>query len=85
MLGNVVAVNINIVTIRIQIVVENKRRVHKRTRVYKTSPLFYLHLLNVEDKTSVENLESDRAFSSKQNDFVVCNLVSQSHIGRHPF
>jgi hypothetical protein len=75
-LGDVVAVNVDIVTIRVEVVVENERRVHERARVNKTSPFLDFHFLNVEDKTSVEYLESDRALSSKQNDLVVSNLVS---------
>lgn len=84
MLGDVVAVNVDIVTIRIEVVVENERRVHERARVNKTSPFLDFHFLNVEDKTSVEYLESDRALSSKQNDLVVSNLVSESHIRWNP-
>ena len=84
MLRDIVAVDIHIVSISVEIVVEDKGRVHKGTRVNKTSSFLDLHLFNVEDKTSVEYLESDRALSSKQNDLIVRNLVSQTHVGWHP-
>jgi hypothetical protein len=83
-LGDIVAVDINIVSVSVEIVVEDKGRIHEGTRVNKTSSFLYFHLFNVEDKTSVEYLESDRALSSKQNDLIVCNLISQTHIGWHP-
>lgn len=84
MLRDVVAVHIDIVSVSVEIVVKDKGRVHKRTRVNKTSSFLDFHLFNVEDKTSVEYLESDRALSSKQNDLIVCNLISQTHIRWNP-
>ena len=85
MLRDVVAVHIDIITVSVEVVVEDERRVHKRTGVNKTSPFLDFHLFNVEDKTSVEDLESDRALPAEQNDFVVCDLIGQTHIRWHPF
>ena len=84
MLGDVVAVYVDIVTIGVEVVIEYERRIHEGAWVNKTAPFLDFHFLNVEDKTSVENLESDRALSSKQNDLVVRYLVSQTHVGRNP-
>ena len=84
MFGDIVAVHVDIVTIGVKGVVKNERRVHERTGIDKTSPFLDFHFLNVEDKTSVEYLERDRALSSKQNDFVVRDLVSKPHVGWHP-
>ena len=74
-LRDVVLVHIDIVSVCVKMVVEDKRRIHEGARINKTSSLFDFHFLNVEDKTSVEYLERNCALATEENDFVVCDLV----------
>ena len=85
LLRDVVLVNINVIAIGIEIAVEHQGRVHEGARIDKTSSLLYLHLLHVENKTSIENMECHCTLASKQNNLIVCNLVSQTHVRWHPF
>jgi len=77
--------NVRIVTISIETSVENQRGVHERARVHKTATLTNLHLFNIEDKASIENLESNCTFTSKYHNFIVSDLISKSHVSRNPF
>ena len=75
--------DIHIVSVSVKIFVEDKGRVPKGARVNKTYSFLDFHLFNVKDKTFVEYLESDCALSFKQNDLIVRNFISQTHVGWH--
>ena len=75
----------NIISVSVQASVENQRRVHERAGVHKTAALTNLHALNVEDKAAVEDLERKSRFAAEYQNLVVSDLVSESHIGGHPF
>ena len=65
LLRDVVLVDVDIIAIGVQIVVEHKRSIHEGAWIDKTSTLFNLHFLHVEDKTSIENMESHCTLSTK--------------------
>lgn len=50
--------DVYVVSIGIKVVVEDKRSVHEGARIDKTSLLMQFHSLDVEDKHTVEDLES---------------------------
>lgn len=58
--------NVNIITISVEATVEHKRRVHERTGVNQTALFSDLHLLDIKDKASVEDLESQGRFAAKE-------------------
>jgi len=74
----------NIVSVGVKTFVEHEGCVHEWAWVNKTSPLFDYHLLYIENETTIKNLESLSAFSSKDQNFIVSDLVRQSHVGRNP-
>lgn len=76
--------HVNIIAVGIEIGVENKRRIHKRTRVDQAASLTNLHFFDIEDKAPIEDVESDGTLATEQQDLVVCDLVSQAHVGGHP-
>lgn len=84
LLGDVVLMDVDVVAVGVEALVENKRRVHKRTWINKASTFANFHFLNIEDETTVEDMEGCSAFATEQNDFVVSNLVRQAHVGGHP-
>lgn len=75
----------NIISVSVQASVKNQRRVHERAGVHKTAALTDLHALNVEDKAAIEDLESKSRFAAEYQNLVVSDLVSEAHIGGHPF
>lgn len=79
-----VAMHIHVVSVRVQVAVEHERSVHERAWVNKTAMLTNAHLLNVEYIATVEDLEQYRRLSSKDHDFLVRDLVGQSHVRGHP-
>ena len=44
-----------------------------------------LHFFNIKDEDSIKYLESECRFATKNHDFFVRDLVSQTHISRNPF
>ena len=76
--------DVDVISVGVEGVVEHEGCVHEATRIYKTSPLTNLHFLDIEDKTAVENVESEGALASKEQDLVVGDLVGQAHVGGHP-
>jgi hypothetical protein len=84
LLGDRVLMDVDIVTISVQAVVEHKRSVHERARIDKTTSLMNYHLLNVEYEATVEDLESDGTLSSEDDDFLISDLISKTHISRNP-
>jgi hypothetical protein len=50
-------VNEDVVTVRIETSIEDQWRVHEGTGVDETASLLDLHLLNIEHKATIENLE----------------------------
>jgi len=85
LLRNVVLVHVNIIAKCVHIVVKHERGVHEWARVDKTTALLYNHLFDVENKTPVKDLESDGALATENHDFVVSNLVGQTHVTCYPF
>jgi hypothetical protein len=78
-------VDIGIVTVSVETSVEDKRCVHEGAGVDKTTALTNLHLFNIENETTVKDLESHSTLASKDQDLVLSNLISQTHIGWNPF
>lgn len=76
--------DVDVVSVCVEGVVEDERGVHEATRIYETTPLTNLHFLNIEDEAAIENVESESAFATKKNDFIVSDLVGQAHVGGHP-
>ena len=74
-LSNVVAMDINIVSISVQITIEYKWCVHKGTGVYQASMFTHAHFFNVEDIAAIKNLEHDGTFASKDHDFLISDLM----------
>lgn len=76
--------DIRIVSISVKTSVENQGSVHERARVDKTATLTNLHLFNIEDEATIENLESHCTFASKYHNFVISDLICKAHVGRNP-
>lgn len=66
----------DVVAVRIQGPVEDQGRIHERTWVYKTATFLDLHFFDVEDETSIEDLESESGLTTKYQDLVLCDLIS---------
>ena len=84
LLWNVVLVDVNVVTVSVQVGVEHKWSVHEGAWIDETASLTNLHLFDIEDEASVENVECCCGLSTEKQDLVVSDLMSQSHISRHP-
>ena len=84
LLWNVVLVDINVVSIGIQVVIEYQWSVHEGTRIDKTTSFLDLHLLHIEHKTPIEDMESHCTLATEQYDLIVSDLMSQAHVGRNP-
>ena len=76
--------DINIISICIQATIENKRCVHEGTGIYQASVFTHAHFFHIENITTIENLEHDGAFASKDHDFLICDLVGETHVRRNP-
>lgn len=76
--------HINIVAIRVETPIEYKRSVHERTWINEGATLPNLHLLNVKHEAPIEDLERQGRFTTKDQNFILCNLVGQSHVRWHP-
>eukprot|EP00349_Pseudokeronopsis_sp_Brazil_P002544 CAMPEP_0202960110 /NCGR_PEP_ID=MMETSP1396-20130829/4265_1 /ASSEMBLY_ACC=CAM_ASM_000872 /TAXON_ID= /ORGANISM="Pseudokeronopsis sp., Strain Brazil" /LENGTH=194 /DNA_ID=CAMNT_0049679101 /DNA_START=163 /DNA_END=747 /DNA_ORIENTATION=+ len=48
------------------------------------SLLLYLHLLQVQNKATIENRKRQRTLASKNHDLFVCDLVGDAHVGGDP-
>ena len=68
--------HVDVVTIGVETVVEDKWRVHERTRIHETASLVDLHALHVKDEDSVEDLEGQSTLASEDHDFFLSDLVS---------
>ena len=68
--------HVDVVTVGVETVSEDERRVHERAGVYQTASLVDLHALHVEDEYSVEDLEGQGALASKDHDFLLSDLIS---------
>ena len=75
LLRNVVLVDVNVVSEGEQITTEHQRSVHERARVHKLTFLLDFHFLDVEYEAPIENLLSQSALSSEDDDFIVSDLV----------
>jgi len=76
--------DVDIITVGIEIRVENERCIHKRTRVDQATSLTNLHFLYIKDEASVEDVESDGTLTTEQQDLVIGDLMSQTHVRGHP-
>ena len=76
--------HVDVVSVGVEVRVEDEGRVHERAGVHQTAPLTNLHFLNIEDEAPVEDVESRRAFATKEDDLVVGDLMSKAHVGGHP-
>ena len=74
----------DVIAVGVQAPVENEGRVHKRTWIDQTASFPQLHLLDVKHEASVEDLEGQCGFASKDQDFVFCNLIGQTHVSWDP-
>ena len=84
LLSNAVFMDENIIAKGVQVAAEYQWSVHKRAWVNQFSLLPDFHLLDVEYKAAVKDLESQGALTSKNQDFVVRDLVGKAHIARNP-
>ena len=76
--------NVDVITISIKAVVEYQRRIHETARVYEATTLAELHLLDVKHEAAVEDVERSSTLAAKKQDFIVCNLVCETHIAWYP-
>jgi hypothetical protein len=67
--------DVHIVSICIQIAIENKRSVHEGARVYQASMFTHTHFLNIKHIATIENLKHDGTLASKNHDFLIGYLV----------
>ena len=84
MLRDVVLVHVDVISVGIEVVVEHERGVHETARVHKASPFAKFHLLDIEDKASVENVERCGALASEKKNLVVGDLMGEAHVRWNP-
>lgn len=84
MLSDVIFVDVDVVSKSIQVSTEHKRGVHERAWVNKLSFLRDLHFLHIEYEASIEDLLSQGAFTTENDDFVIGDLIRQTHVTRDP-
>lgn len=84
LLSDVILVNVDVIAKRVQVAAEDKRRVHEAARVHEFAFLADLHLLDVQHEHAAEDLESDGALATKDQDLVVSDLVCEAHVARDP-
>jgi len=63
--GDLVLVDVNIVSKSIEISAKHERRVHERTWINELAFLLDLHLLDVQDEAAVEDKERQCALTSE--------------------
>ena len=80
LLRDVVLMHIDVIAIGVEARVEHQRCVHERTRIHKAASLTNLHLFNIENEASIEDVESRCTFTTEQKDLVISDLVSQTHV-----
>jgi len=76
--------DVNIITEGIERATEDEGRVHKAAGVNQLSAFLDLHLLDVHDEATVEDLLSQSTLTSKDDDLVVRDLVGQTHVAGDP-
>ena len=64
--------------------VEHQRRVHEAARINQAASLTNLHFFYIEYEATVENMESRSTLATEQKNFVVSDLMGQSHIRGNP-
>ena len=82
--GDVIFMNINIISKCIHVPSKDERSVHKGAWINKLASLFDLHCLNVKQETSIEDLLSQSTLPSKDKDFIICDLVCETHVTWDP-
>jgi len=75
LLRNVVFVDVDVVSEGVEVPAEHERGVHEWAWVNELTFLFDFHFLDIEYEASVENLLSQGAFSTENDDLVVRDLV----------
>ena len=76
--------HVDVVSVCIETPIEDQRSVHETAWVDETATFSDRHLLHVKHEAAVEDLESQGRLASEDHDFVLCDLVGQAHVGRHP-
>lgn len=75
MFGDLVLVDVDIVSESVEVAAKHERCVHERAWVNELAFLLDFHLLDVQDEAAIENEEGQRTLTSKDEDFVIGNLV----------
>ena len=84
MLGDIVLVDVDIVAVCVEGRVEDERRIHEGTRIHQAASLTNLHLLDIKDKASIEDVEGHCTLTTEEKDLIVRNLVSKAHVRGNP-
>jgi len=75
LLSNFVLMDINIISKRVQIASEHKWSVHERAWVHELSFFSDLHFFDIEYEAAIEDQESESTFTTKDQDFIISNLI----------
>jgi hypothetical protein len=75
LLSNVIFVDIDIISKSVQVSAKHQGGVHERTRIDEFAFVRDSHFLDVEYEASIEDLLSNSALSSENDDFVISDLV----------
>ena len=84
LLSDVILMNVDVITKCVHVATKHKRCVHEAARIHEFAFLSDLHLLDVQYKHSAEDLECDGTLSTKDQDFIVSDLISKAHVSRNP-
>lgn len=84
LIRNWILVNVYVIAISVHVMVEYQGDIHEGTGTDKTALFLYFHFLNVKHKNSIEYLKCNCTLSSKYHDFLVSDLIGQTHIWWDP-
>ena len=82
--SNAVLVNVDIITKCIHVSTKYQWSIHEWTWINKLSLFLNLHFLDVEYEASIEDLLGNGTLSTKNHDFIVCDLVRKTHVSWNP-
>ena len=84
LLRDVVLVDVNVVSVGVQVMVEDQRSVHEAARIDKAATLAHLHFLDIEYEAPVEDMEGGGTLPTEQQDLIIGDLVSEAHVAGNP-
>ena len=81
---DVVAMDVDVITVSVEASIEDERSVHEGAGVNKTSMFTHAHLFDVKHITPVEDLEHHGTLATEYHDLLLSYLMGQTHVGGHP-